>query len=256
MLSCAVGPGNPGRCQPIPGNEPPQVSARAAGGGFDGEAGGPDRPLRVAVRPAATCDPGPCRLDQVLQSSAPRALGPDVLEHPERPPGTERAPNLAEARIRIVDAAEDEAAHHRVEGRAPEWQRLGAGLDQPGGGGATARAAERAGRGIDPHRAGREERQVSAGAAAEVEDAPASALTEPSPPAPQASPLGDREGRVVEPGDLIDATHWRSGVTCRAVLRDSALGALDVTVRAGRAERDVPAACRQYIRKPPSTVTA
>jgi hypothetical protein len=40
------------------------------------------------------------------------------------------------------------------------------------------------------------------------------------------------------------------------VLRDSAPGALDVTVRAGRAERDVPAACRQYIRKPPSTVTA
>ena len=87
MLSCAVRPGNPGRRQPIPGNEPPQVSARAAGGGFDGEAGGPDRPLRVAVRPAATRDPGPCRLDQVLQSSAPRALGPDVLEHPERPPG-------------------------------------------------------------------------------------------------------------------------------------------------------------------------
>ena len=80
MLSCAVRPGNPGRRQPIPGNEPPQVSARAAGGGFDHEAGGPDRPLRVAVRPAATRDPGPCRLDQVLQSSAPRALGPDVLE--------------------------------------------------------------------------------------------------------------------------------------------------------------------------------
>jgi len=92
--------------------------------------------------------PGPGGLDQILDARAPRALGPDVLEHPEGPSGAEHASHLPETGAWVVDATEHETAHHRVERGRAKGQRLGPGLDEPRAGRAPAGASKGIERGI------------------------------------------------------------------------------------------------------------
>src|SRR5205807_8538156 len=99
---------------------------RAAAIGLDDEARRLDGALGVAVRVAAPREPGPGRLQRVLQPRLPRARGAHVLEHAQPPAVLEHAPDFAQPDLRARDAAEDEAADHGVEGAVAEGQGLGA----------------------------------------------------------------------------------------------------------------------------------
>src|SRR5262249_13966126 len=156
------------------------------------------------VRAATAGDAGPRGLDQVLYPGPPGALGPDVLQHSEGPSGTQDASHLVEARGWIVHAAEDQAAQNGVERRVTERQRLRARLDEPRRGGAAPRAEKRVESGIDAQRAWREQRQAPAGATAEIEDSPLHVAAQPVPPAFESGAFGEREGGIVEPGDLLE----------------------------------------------------
>src|SRR5207245_7334945 len=97
---------------------------------LDDEARRLDGTLGVAVRMAAAGQPDPEPLERVLNPCLPRPDRAHVLEHAEPAVGTEDAADSGEATTRVRDAAEDEAAHHRVERRVAERERLGAAADE------------------------------------------------------------------------------------------------------------------------------
>ena len=72
--------------------------------------------------------------------AATRTAGANVLQHPQRTSRPQHPPHLGEAARHVADAAEDEAAHHGVEGPVAEGQRLGPGAER----------AARRGRGAAP----------------------------------------------------------------------------------------------------------
>ena len=165
--------------RPMPRHEPPHVPARA------GWRGSMAKPAASTVRsvsrfgrqpPATRVHAGWIRsCTRARQGRSDRTCS----SIRSVPPGRRTRRDLAEARLRVVDAAEDEAAHDGVEGR-----RRGTAAPRPAPGQA-ARRARAAGRGgadrardrAPPCR--REQRQVPAGAAAEVEDAPSRPVAEP-----------------------------------------------------------------------------
>src|SRR3989441_2183964 len=180
---------------------------------LDDEARRLDGALGVAVRMAAAGQPDPEPLEHVLNPCLPRPDRAHVLEHAEPAVGTEDAADFGEATTRVRDAAEDEAAHHRVERRVAERERLGAAADE-------ARAWRAPPRALEPRPGGIEtddpdalaiEGQVPPGPTPHVEREPARALDEPPPPPVEAQPLIQRAHRIVEPGDLLEATQ-RSGL--------------------------------------------
>src|SRR3989454_1969959 len=188
--------------------------------GFDHEARRLDDALGVAVRVAAAGDPDPEPLEPVLKPTLPRPGGAHVLEHAEPALRTEDAPDLGEPASRIRDAAEDQAAHHRVERAVAERQRLGAAADEARARRALPRALERFQGGIetDDSDALAIEGEVPPGPAPHVEREAARALDEPPPPAPKPQPLVERAHRVVEPRDLLEAPHERTLTPLRGLL--------------------------------------
>jgi hypothetical protein len=73
-----------------------------------------------------TGEPGPDRLQEILEPGLPGAGRAHVLEHPELPVPAQHAPDFQKAPAWIGDAAEDEAAQDRVEGRVAKREGLGA----------------------------------------------------------------------------------------------------------------------------------
>src|SRR5213079_1152802 len=189
--------------------EAAQIALRPPSVGFDHEARPLDEALGVAVRVAAAGDPDPEPLEPVLEPGLPRPGRAHVLEHTKPAVRAEDAPDLREPASRVRDAAEDQAAHHRVERAVVERQRLGAAADETRARRAPSRAPERGPRGIETDDADAVpvEGEVPAGPTPHVERQPARAVDEPSPPASEANPLAGRADRIVEPGDLLEAAH-------------------------------------------------
>src|SRR3990172_5235483 len=102
--------------------EAAHIALRAPTIVLDREDGGLHRALGVAVRVAPAAQPGPDGLHAVLKSRLPRPGGADVLEHAEPPVGTEDALHFGETPAGVADAAEDEAAHDRVERAVAEGE--------------------------------------------------------------------------------------------------------------------------------------
>ena len=141
-----------------------------------------------------------------------------MFHHPQLTAGRQHAADLGEASRRIADAAEDEAAHHGVEGAVPERKLLGAGLDEPYTRGPQSGALQHVAGRIDAdHRHGfRVVRQVTARATADVEHAAARAGGQPLTPSPEPPPVRQRRERIVEPGNLLDArVQAQAGKTTR-----------------------------------------
>ena len=157
MLARAPGSGNRVRRQAGPRHEAPHVPP-----GPPGVAASIRNPAPSTARSVSRLGRQPplTRVQRGCSRSCHRAhrgcRGPDVLEHPKRPAGPEDAADLGEPAGGIVDAAEDEAAHHGVEDAGAERERLGARLDEPRRGRAPPGPAERLAGRIDPDRAGRE----------------------------------------------------------------------------------------------------
>src|SRR5216683_2256870 len=110
--------------RPGTGREKPHVLLRPPAALVDGEAGFLDRSLGIAVGMTAPGDPGPKRLDGVLKTPGKLALLPHVLEHAKSTLETKDALDLRQAASRIADGAEDQAAHHRIEGAVAERELL------------------------------------------------------------------------------------------------------------------------------------
>src|SRR5439155_26631054 len=157
-----------------------------------------------------------------------------VLEHAEPALRTQDAPDLGKPASRVRDAAEDQAAHHRVARAVAERQRLGAAADEAHAGRALPRALERLPGGLetDDSDAFAIEGEVPPGPAPHVERKAARALDEPPPPAPELQPLVERAHRVVEPRDLLEAPHERTLTPLRGPLHCSPAGLRIVQVDA------------------------
>ena len=67
-------------------------------------------------------DPSPGRLQQILEPGPERAAGAYVLHDAEPSTRPEHAPNFAEGVRGVWKAAEDEAAHDRIECAIAERQ--------------------------------------------------------------------------------------------------------------------------------------
>ena len=132
------------RSAPAPRTRP-EAAHRSAGRarpGNDLEPGARDRRLGLAVRPAPAGD----------RRSTPAGRGPAARRRAGRartcsrrrsaPPGRRTRRISRERRAEVVDAAEDEAGDHGVEGAVAERQRLGAREDEGDPGRARARAGE------------------------------------------------------------------------------------------------------------------
>src|SRR6267143_1074896 len=132
-----------------------------------------------------------------------------VLHHAEPAVRPENAAHFGQPLSRIRDATEHETAHHRVEGTIAKRQRLRAGAHErnfrrsPPGAPQCVRGR------IEPNRArlAREQTQAPSSAAAEVQRAPPRTPRKPLAPAAHPLPLCEGTHRVVDPGDLLDATH-------------------------------------------------
>src|SRR6267143_1709444 len=192
-----------------PRDESPHVALRPARGGVDPKARRLHGALGLAVPVTAAGQTRPERLPAVLHPRLEAAARAHVLEHPQRAGGLQHAPDLGESARGLRHAAEGEPADDRVERAVPKRQRLGVALHERDAGRPTPRGEQRVVRRIEARDPGvaAVERKVAAGAATDVERASGRALDEPAAPASEAEALDERAAGVVQPGDLLNATH-------------------------------------------------
>ena len=139
-------------------------------------------PHRVPVETAAAGDRGPGRGRPALQGPPRLPRQVDVLEQQQRPARDEDPAELGERRRRVRHRAERERAHGGVEARVRERQLLGAALDDGDAArrpappaAAPAPACEASGSSAVTAVPGAYQRELRAGARADLEHAPARA---------------------------------------------------------------------------------
>ena len=179
----------------------------------------------------------PGGLREVLRARGEPRGGPDVLEQADGAAGREDAPNLGERARRVVHAAEDEAGEDGVERAVPERERLGARAHERHVRGAAPRGGERLGRRVDADRgrAGREERQVPPGAAAEVEG--------PAPPRRGRARRASARARCARSATSRRRTARGSARSPLIVNRRTPLPAAGRGARSARPARGAPGGC-------------
>src|SRR5215472_17743885 len=141
-------------------------------------------------------DPGPDRLDGVLQHAKLTARSEDAL-------------HLSKAPSWIANAAKYQPAHHGVEGAGAKRKLLRAGAHERHGRRSASSTLECVWVQVHTEHANawRIQWQIPPGPAADVQRSSLGALDDGLAPPAEAKPIVDRRHRIVQQGDVLESSH-------------------------------------------------
>ena len=154
-------------------------------------------------------DPGPDRLDGILQPRSKLTLGSHVLQHAKLTACSKDAFHFSKAPNWIANAAKYQPAHHGVEGAGAKGKLLRAGVHEWHRRRSASSALECVWVQVqtDHANAWLIQWQIPPGPAADVQRSSLGPLNDGLAPPAEAKPIVDRRHRIVQQRDVLDSSH-------------------------------------------------